>query len=228
MPSTIHTICLAVPFHMGNVNCYLLQVASGFVLIDTGSSNQRRELEAELDRLGCQPGQLKLILLTHGDFDHTGNAAYLRERFACPIAMHAADLGMAKDADMFFNRSKGNALLKALVPRFSGFRAADRFTPDLTVQDGFDLAEYGLAATVLGIPGHSKGSIGVLTTDGDFFCGDLLVSSKKPELNSLIDDPAAANASLQRLQSLEINLVYPGHGKPFPLEMVKKGNARAA
>ena len=37
---------------------------------------------------GCKLGSLKLIVLTHGDFDHTGNAAYLRHKYAIKIAMH--------------------------------------------------------------------------------------------------------------------------------------------
>ena len=228
MLKAIKTICLPMLFHMGSVNCYLLETGSGYLLIDSGSSNQRRELEDELESAGCRLGDLKLILITHGDFDHTGNAAYLRGRFAAPITMHAADQGMAEDADMFFNRSRGNALIKALAPRFSGFRKADHFTPDFTIQDGFDLSEYGLDARVLGLPGHSKGSIGVLTASGDLFCGDLMTNTDKPALTSLIDDFAAANTSLQNLRSMQISMVYPGHGKPFPLELIREGSASAA
>ena len=217
----IKTICLAMPFHLGDVNCYLLETGGRFFLIDTGSSNQRRELEAELQGAGCHPEDLKLILITHGDFDHTGNAAYLRSRFASHIAMHPGDLGMAKNADMFFNRSRGNALLKTLVPRFSGFRKSNCFTPDITIQDGSDLSEYGLEATVLDIPGHSKGSIGILTSSGDLFCGDLLVNRGRPVLNSLIDDSPTAQASLEKLLKMNIKTVYPGHGNPFSLELLK-------
>jgi glyoxylase-like metal-dependent hydrolase (beta-lactamase superfamily II) len=142
--------------------------------------------------------------------------------------MHAGDLGMAEHADMFFNRSSGNAVLKALVPRFSGFRSADRFTPDFTIEDGFDLSEFGLDARVLGIPGHSKGSIGVLTVSGDLFCGDLLSNTDKPALSAIMDDPATAAASLEILTRYPIQTVYPGHGKPFSLELFMQASARPA
>lgn len=33
------------------------------------------------------PGTLKLVLLTHGDFDHIGNAAYFRFAFGARIAI---------------------------------------------------------------------------------------------------------------------------------------------
>jgi hydroxyacylglutathione hydrolase len=51
-----------------------------------------------------------LIVITHGDFDHIGNAAYLRQKFGAKIAMHADDVGMAERGDMFWNRKKGNRL----------------------------------------------------------------------------------------------------------------------
>ena len=76
----IRAISLTLPFRMGSVNCYIVETDSGFVLIDTGASNRRSQLEKELESAGCKPGDLKLIILTHGDFDHTGNAAYLRRQ----------------------------------------------------------------------------------------------------------------------------------------------------
>ena len=81
MPLEITQIRVALPYRLGSVNCYLIKTETGFVLIDTGSSNGRAELEHQLERAGCKPGNLRLILLTHGDFDHTGNAAHLRKRF---------------------------------------------------------------------------------------------------------------------------------------------------
>lgn len=68
------------------------------------------------------------------------------------------------------------------------------------------------------IPGHSKGSIGVMTADGDLFCGDLLENLSTPTFNTIMDDPATAQASLEKLKSLDIRTVYPGHGKPFSME----------
>lgn len=103
MPQEIKPISLSLPYRLGSVNCYLIKTGVGFVLIDTGSSNQRAVLERELASMGCQSGNLKLIILTHGDFDHTGNAAYLRARFGAKIAMHADDSGMAERGDMFWN-----------------------------------------------------------------------------------------------------------------------------
>jgi glyoxylase-like metal-dependent hydrolase (beta-lactamase superfamily II) len=219
MSAEIKTIILSLPYKLGNVNCYLVKTGDGYILIDTGGSNKRADLEKEMESAGCKPGRLKLIILTHGDFDHTGNAAYLRKRFGAKIAMHHDDSGMAERGNMFWNRKKGNLLLGMIARTLFGFGKKERFKPDLYIEDRYDLSEYGLDAKVLHLPGHSKGSIGILTAGGDLFCGDLLENKDKPVLNSIMDDLAAANNSVEKLESLKISTVYPGHGKPFPMKL---------
>jgi glyoxylase-like metal-dependent hydrolase (beta-lactamase superfamily II) len=205
---------------MGFVNCYLLHAGEGYILIDTAAPNSREKLVGDLEGLGCKPGNLRLILLTHGDFDHTGNAAYVRSRFASKTAMHRDDAPMAEHGDMTANRRETNFLLRALVPKLIGFGVSHRFTPDALLADGASLSEYGLAATVISTPGHSKGSIGVLSEDGDLYCGDFFVNSKKPSLNSLVDDPEAMARTAGRLRTMGIRMVYPGHGRPFAMEQL--------
>jgi hypothetical protein len=39
-----------------------------------------------------------------------------------------------------------------------------------------------------------------------------------------MDDAAAANASVEKLRSLEINTLYPGHGQPFTLDTLIKNH----
>ena len=210
----------------GGVNCYLLSTDKGFVLIDTGFSKNRGDVEKELESAGCTSETLKLILLTHGDFDHSGNAAYLRLMYGAKIAMHIDDEGMVEKGDLFYNRN-ANFLMRMMGKTMlffmrGGLKKAERFTPDLHIEDGYDLSEYGLNATVIYIPGHSKGSIGILTNTGDLFCGDLLENTKKPAKNSIIADKKAFNESIAKLNDLKISMVYPGHGEPFPMEQFIK------
>jgi glyoxylase-like metal-dependent hydrolase (beta-lactamase superfamily II) len=63
--------------------------------------------------------------------------------------------------------------------------------------DGDDLSSYGINATVLHLPGHSKGSIGILTTNGVLFCGDLFMNLKRPDRSSLIDRKEDLDASIE-------------------------------
>jgi glyoxylase-like metal-dependent hydrolase (beta-lactamase superfamily II) len=226
MSKNITVLSFRLPFRLGDVNCYLIQAGAGFVLIDTGPSSRRAELEAALAAAGCTPGTLLLIVLTHGDFDHTGNAAYLKQTYGAPLAMHAGDLEMLTRGNMFANRKRSplvrllGPLLRALSGLLMGFGRAERCTPSLTLDEGDDLADYGLDARVLVLGGHSTGSLGVLAEEGAFFCGDLLINREQPALNDLMPDPETAQASLSRLQATSIEILYPGHGAPFAADQL--------
>ena len=218
---TAEVFTITVPFLLNvSVNCFLVRGDDGYLLIDSGRVGKRADIEQAIRDAGCRPGELRLIILTltHGDFDHSGNAAYLREQFGSRVAMHQADAGMVERGDMFWNRSPPNRILKFIMDSFYSLHEADRFTPDLLLADGEQLSEHGPGCQVLHIPGHSSGSIGVLTTAGDLFCGDLLANVKKPAVWSIIDDQGAAQASVAKLARHPITTVYPGHGEPFPME----------
>lgn len=75
------------------MNCYLVAARDSFVLIDNGTPEKRARLEAELAAACSSPGDLKLIVVTHGDYDHSGNATYLRDRYGTEVALHREDAG---------------------------------------------------------------------------------------------------------------------------------------
>ena len=152
----VRPVSLKLPFRMGSVNCYIVETDGGFVLIDTGASNKRKALEKALESEGCRPGDLKLIILTHGDFDHTGNAAYLRRKFGAKIAMHRDDAGMLERGDIFWNRRRGNFVIRVAASVLFRFGKSQRCSPALHIDEGDDLSGYGFDAKVFRIPGHSK------------------------------------------------------------------------
>jgi hydroxyacylglutathione hydrolase len=222
MVQIISVIPLKVP-------CFLVKTSAGFFLIDTGDPSERVKLIQSLDQAGVQPGNLKIILLTHGDFDHSGNAAFLQKRYATQVAMHADDVEMVKSGNQGWNRKEksdrvtrfGRLIIFVSTHLIHPARF-DTFTPDLFIDEGKDLSAYGFDARVLHLPGHSKGSIGLLTASGDLFCGDLLMNMFKPDLHFMIDDLTDFEGSMRKLAALEIRTIYPGHGKPFSKEQLLK------
>lgn len=217
MAQAIQIIPLKVP-------CFLVKIGPGILLIDSGDASDRTRLIQELERAGVQPGNLKLVILTHGDFDHSGNAAFLQARYAAQVAMHAEDAEMVRSGNQGLNRKVKSdritlfgRLIIAVSSHSDSSNKFEPFTPDLFLEDGTDLSPYGFDARVLHLPGHSKGSLGILTASGDLFCGDLLMNMFKPEAHFVIDDLADFEGSLRKLRSLEIRTVYPGHGRPFPM-----------
>lgn len=214
MTLTIQTI-RSQPTFSTLVNCYLVHVDAGFVLIDTGHQRRRERIEMALDEAGVQPGNLNLIILTTGDFDHSGNAAYFRQRYCADVTMHVDDTLMVERGDVYWNRRGPNFMRRTVTQLILRLSKADRFRPDFYVKDGEDLSLYGFPATVVQLPGHSRGSLGILSAEGDLFCGDLLVNHQRPAVKSNMDDPVAAQASVKKVKRLGVNKVYPGHGRPF-------------
>jgi hydroxyacylglutathione hydrolase len=199
-------------------NCYLVRSDTGYILIDTGFSPKRADLDKQLEGAGCQPGNLKLIIITHGHGDHTGNGAYLRARYAVQIAMHRGDAETVERGNSEMHIL--NRIFLRLIALVAGLGEVERFRPDKYLEEGDGLSEFGFDAKVLHLPGHSPGSIGILTADGDLFCGDLFVNVSKPTKHSIVTDAASFTASVERLKSLSVHTVYPGHGRPFLMEQL--------
>ena len=212
---------------LGFVNAYLLETEDGFILVDTGMRSQRAGLETALARAGCTPGKLRLIVATHGDMDHTANCNYLRTKFQAPVAMHAGDVSMVEHADWPKRKVSSNSL--RLTHRLMGLTGVtrrmeigfERFTPDIEFVEGQSLEAYGLAATVLHIPGHTPGSIALALADGGLICGDTIENRGGLHPTRIVDDEEQLSAGIERLVALDLATVYPGHGRPFSWEQFR-------
>ena len=206
---------------LDKVNCYLIETLDGFILIDTGFTKRRLEIDNFLSNKGITPEnrKLKMILLTHGDFDHTGNAKYLKEKYNSKIALHNDDIGMVEHGDISWNRGM-NGFMRVMgkimtVVLGMQLKKEDRFVPDIILENEQKLNEYGLSAKIITLPGHSKGSVGVLTEDGLFFCGDILENTEEPGPARMVSDSVDMEQSIEKIKALEFKYAYPGHGIPF-------------
>jgi len=211
--------------NLGFVNAFLLKADDGgFILVDTGMPQHLEKLKEELKTAGCVPGNLKLIVATHGDQDHIGNCAKLKESYSSRIAMHEADSSMI-EKQAYDRKCRGffakffDLILKTMF-FFRGETKIEKFFPDLFLEDGRSLLEFGIDAKVIHIPGHTKGSIGILFPNGDFIAGDTLGNMRGPDLAIFIDNYDDLKKSIEKLMSLGIKKVYSGHGKPFDFEAV--------
>jgi glyoxylase-like metal-dependent hydrolase (beta-lactamase superfamily II) len=207
---------------LGFVNAFLIKTGDGYILIDTGIGQQWSKLETELLQAGCLPDKLKLVIITHGDGDHTGNGAQLQRKYQAKIAIHAADRAMIetgleqkRTASSFLGKSF--LMLGKLANRGSHF---DTFHPDVLLEEGESLAVYGWDARVLHTPGHTSGSISILTEAGELFVGDTFSNRRHPAVAPFIENFEELRASVIRLKGLDAKIVYPGHGKPFAFESI--------
>jgi glyoxylase-like metal-dependent hydrolase (beta-lactamase superfamily II) len=206
------------------VNSYLIKTDKGFILIDTGVPMSRNALEKGLEAEGVKPGDLNLVIITHGDIDHIGNCAYLKKKYGVRIAMHKNDAKMAETGEMLADRKRTGGSLMMTVMQFlmggkkrmkkmmDGF---EKFSPDIFLEDGQELKDFGFDAKVVSIPGHTPGSIAILTSDGSLFSGDTVLNRSKPQWANIIYNEENLAATIKKLKTMTVNNVYPGHGKPF-------------
>jgi glyoxylase-like metal-dependent hydrolase (beta-lactamase superfamily II) len=208
---------LVIPIDLGFVNAYLIRAKTGFVLVDTGLSGHRGKLEAALESAGCGKGDLRLLVITHADRDHAGNAAAIAGAFETPIALHEGDrLALEKgQSPKRRGRTAATRLIASLMALSSASGA--RAKVDVHLKDGQSLMAYGVDAEVLHLPGHTPGSIALLLADGSFIAGDVFANYRKPGLSPFVWDFERYRESLERAKGLaaSIRMVYPGHGSPF-------------
>jgi len=181
------------------------------ILIDTGKKDY---LDTVVE--ACKPYKIKLIVLTHAHCDHAENVADLSEMLGAPIAMHKDDVNLIESNNNQSLEAKaflGKIILSASLKEFSRSKMK-AFTPSVFLKDGDDLVEYGISAKVIGLPGHTKGSIGVDVDGKELMVGDALMNMFYPTVAMLYNDEKAMKDSAKKITGLGERIIYFGHGKP--------------
>lgn len=199
-----------VRLRCGFANCYLLRDGEAGILVDAGGPGSGPRIEKLLRQQDFLPEKLRLLLLTHAHPDHTGGAAYFRERYQTPVALHPADAQgtLPMTGEGFFGR------MLLAVSR----RAVDDATPpkpDVELAGGMLLRDYGIYATVLEVPGHTRGSVAVLLPNGALVAGDAFMNFIAPHTAHIAEDFAGMKQSAAALARHAVDMVYPGHGDAF-------------
>ena len=205
----------------------------GAIIVDSGDTNKAKEFIERMKKTSSNPEDIKLIVITHGHFDHVGTAAELKEITNAKIAMHE------KEKDWLEKGLKplppglniwGSFLCVLMKAFFTPFRTIKPTTVDVVLDDNeFSLEEYGIAGKVIYTPGHSSGSVSVLLESGEAFVGDLAMNAPpmrfSPGLPVFGDDMDTIKNSWRILLDHGAKTVYPGHGDSFPVTVIEKALA---
>lgn len=224
-----------------DVNCYLIENEGKYILVDTGGHmfrdrtycSREKQLKAILNEYGVTKDNLKLLILTHGDCDHIFNASAIHKEYEVPVAMCSEDIRMVflPKWDCYKINSKYSSIVlrivfkkmeKKIEPLMQKvYKDYKSFEPDIILQEGSDLSEYGFDGMIYHTPGHTQESICILDSEGNMICGDLFANMNKPSLPPNASDFKILKEQARRMLALPVKTIYPGHGEPFSANRVK-------
>jgi glyoxylase-like metal-dependent hydrolase (beta-lactamase superfamily II) len=217
------------PVKLGFDCCYLIQQDAGCIMVDGGSPGQAEVFRQALAVLSLDPSDIKLVVLTHGHWDHIASAQAIQSITGARLALH---------------RLEKDCLEQSLKPLPPGVTAWGRiflkimalFMPSVHIpparvdvvldDETLSLAEYGIPGKIVPTPGHSRGSVSVVLETGDAFVGDLAMADfpmrLSPGFPIFAEDMRQVRQSWQALLDAGVKTIYPAHGAPFPADVMRR------
>ena len=206
---------------MGAGNCYVIK-DKGAIMIDSGTPNKGKNFVKSLKKLSIKPEDIKLVILTHGHWDHIGSAKEIKEITGAKIAMHQLEKDCLEKSLMLVPPAvnRWGHIFAWIMSRFMPLVHIPSTDVDIILGDeNFSLVEFGIPGKVIHTPGHSSGSVSALLETGDAFVGDLAMNGFPlrlgPGLPIFADDIQKVKESWNLLLDKGANMIYPAHGNPF-------------
>jgi hydroxyacylglutathione hydrolase len=190
------------------INCYLLGCCATreTAIIDPGGDG-----ELIKSNIAERQAIVKMILLTHGHFDHIGALDSIRKAYNSPVLIHSMDANALTNPMINLSALTGNDIVSS---------AAEQL-----LEDGDRIQVGKLTLEVLHTPGHTRGGV-CFGYNGLLFSGDTLFNSGIGRT----DLPGGSMTQLEQSIREKIftlpddTLVLPGHGESTSIGLEKKIN----
>jgi hydroxyacylglutathione hydrolase len=177
------------------------------ILIDTGYISDFETTKTAIEELGVEISDVRLIINTHCHCDHIGGNRIIQEQSDCDIALHKIGKHFIDTKDDW-----------STWWRYY-HQEADFFECTQVLEDG-DVIDIGPHQfKIFHTPGHASDGIvlynkknKLLISSDTLWENDLAVITIRVEGSTAVFQ---LRDSLERLESLDVGMVYPGHGAPF-------------
>jgi len=179
-------------------NIYIL----GDTVIDAGTGFNFTRLQDFLDVMQKKLDDFSSVINTHCHFDHIGGNGFF---FNAKTAMHEVDAPVLENGDA--DASMAEFFDGNMKPR----------QVDTKLKEGDTIKAGGMELEVIHTPGHTPGSICLYDKKSrTLFSGDTVFADGVGRTDTPGGDPAALQASLDKLAKLKVDKIMPGHGEPVP------------
>jgi len=174
------------------------------ILIDTGYGSDFAGTRRWIEAVGVDLKSVDLIISTHSHCDHIGGNRRIREISGCRISIHPLDKQSIERGDDW-----------ATWYRFYD-QEAEFFPVDDALEDGEMVSLGDLELQIIHTPGHARGGIALYCPKERFLISsDALWDGDLGVLNTIVEGreaPILAMESLEKIRSLDLQTIYPGHG----------------
>jgi metallo-beta-lactamase class B len=197
---------------MAGVSSFLITTPDGHILLDGALPQSAPHILANIEALGFDVGDIKILLNSHAHFDHQGGLAALQRASGAVFVASAADQGVLEAGEVSYGPSMGIRSPRIRVDRIIG--------------DGEIVSLGGVSLTAHLTPGHTPGctswTMALTGADGAahnafFHCsGSVAEQSLVPEsYPGMVSD---FRASFAKVREFEADVFLVNHGMLFGLE----------
>jgi len=234
-----------MPVHIingGYANTYLIEDGNSFVAVDVGTFSAAKKIYQYLFDISVDPSSLRMVTATHFHIDHVGGISRLVQLFpkirVCFFTMVGDYLDERKKICLFPPSAWLRELLPVVIAEddhlkntiaaiFSDKGAIPlpflrtKFLPSdynsECILDEDQPIPYLPHWVIIKTPGHTDDSICFYSSDEkNIISGDTILNMKGTgELNNFCCNPNAIKESFKKLLPLNVENIYPGHGKPL-------------
>jgi glyoxylase-like metal-dependent hydrolase (beta-lactamase superfamily II) len=223
----VEQITIPLPFRLNHVNCFLAQGENGWTIIDAGL---KTATTARIWQPILETHDIQNIIITHHHPDHFGYAGTLQQLTNAQLSMSEIE---AQKGLTVWKRE----MAQTLEVHFQTFGFPNNdFSQEFLLEDDSFVQPYPTIQhyleegqvipfgkyeyEVLFTPGHADGLITLYNKEQSIlFSTDHILPKITPNISYWLEgreNPLGAFfSSLEKIRSLDVNLIIPSHGQPF-------------